>query len=133
MLGLFLGILLVSGGFYLMTRKQILAIKREKAMSRPPLEELIPSSLDLPEQWLAIRSGNVAAVQETLGLSNPRRCTWKDGFAISGVERSLSPRRSKAGSLSLALPCPRRKRMWIFVSISSATSANALGMYSSSA
>ena len=29
MLGLFLGILLVSGGFYLMTRKQILAIKRE--------------------------------------------------------------------------------------------------------
>ena len=87
MLGLFLGILLVSGGFYLMTRKQILAIKREKSMSRPPLEELIPSSLDLPEQWLAIRSGNVAAVQETLGLSNPQRCTWKEGFAISGVER----------------------------------------------
>ena len=57
MLGLFLGILLVSGAFYLMTRKQILDIKREKAMSRPPLEELIPSSLDLPEQWLAIRSG----------------------------------------------------------------------------
>ena len=62
MLGLFLGILLVSGGFYLMTRKQILAIRREKAMSRPALEELIPSNLDLPEQWLAIRSGNVAAV-----------------------------------------------------------------------
>ena len=111
MLGLFLGILLVSGGFYLMTRKQILAIKREKAMSRPPLEELIPSSLDLPEQWLAIRSGNVAAVQETLGLSNPRRCTGK--MALPSREWAplyLPP--VKAGSV-VAPPCPRRKRMWI--------------------
>ena len=128
MLGLFLGILLVSGGFYLMTRKQILAIKREKAMSRPPLEELIPSSLDLPEQWLAIRSGNVAAVQETLGLSIPAAALGKMALPSREWNGSLSPRRSKAGSLSLALPCPRRKRMWIFVSISSATSANALSM-----
>ena len=108
MLGLFLSILLVSGGFYLMTRKQILAIKREKAMSRPPLEKLIPCSLDLPEQWLAIRSGNVAAVQETLGLSNPRRCTWKDGFAISGVERLFISPPVKGWILVVgpALPAP---------------------------
>ena len=88
MLGLFLGILLVSGGFYFLARRQVSQMQRhEAAMSRPPLEDLIPNSLDLPEQWLAIRSGNVAAVQETLGLSNPRRCTWQDGFAITGVER----------------------------------------------
>ena len=98
-----------------------------KAMSRPPLEELIPSSLDLPEQWLAIRSGNIAAVQETLGLSNPQRCTWKDGFAISGVERLFISPPVNGWILVVGPALPRRKRMWIFVSISSATSANALG------
>ncbi len=87
MLGLFLGILLVSGCYYFVTRRKIAQTKREKVMSQLPVQEMIPSSLNLPEQWLAIRSGNVAAVQETLGLSKPRRCSWEDGFAISGVER----------------------------------------------
>ena len=89
MLGLFLGILLVAGGFYFLARRQLNQLKREsaKAVPTPNFEDLVPSSLDLPEQWLAIRSGNVAAVQETLGLSNPRKCTWHEGFAIDGVEK----------------------------------------------
>ena len=108
MLGLFLGILLVSGGFYYMTRRQIDQMKREKVLSQHPLEDLIPSSLDLPEQWLAIRSSNVAAVQETLGLSNPRRCSWEDGFAISGVERLFISPPVKGWILVVgpALPAP---------------------------
>jgi len=87
MLGLFLGILIVAGSFYFLARRQIAQLKRESAMARPPFEEMVPNSLELPEQWLAIRSGNVAAVQETLGLSNPRRCTWHEGFSIEGVEQ----------------------------------------------
>ena len=50
MLGLFLGILLVSGASYYMTRRQIAQMKHDKVLSQPPLKELIPSSLDLPEQ-----------------------------------------------------------------------------------
>ncbi len=62
MLGLFLGILMVSGCYYFVTRRKIAQTKREKVMSQLPIQEMIPSSLNLPEQWLAIRSGNVAAV-----------------------------------------------------------------------
>ena len=87
MLGLFLGILLVAGGFYFLARRQLAKMKMYNDHARPPFEEMVPDNLDLPEQWLAIRSGNVAAVQETLGLSNPRRCSWQRGFSIAGVER----------------------------------------------
>lgn len=89
MLGLFLGILLVATGYHLNNRRDLTRsqAERDESFSCSTTEDLIPSSLNSPEQWLAIRSGNVAAVQETLGLSNPQRCTWKDGFAISGVER----------------------------------------------
>jgi hypothetical protein len=87
MLGLFLGILLVAGSFYFMARRQIAQLKHESALARPPFEQMVPDSLNLPEQWLAIRSSNVAAVQETLGLTNPRRCSWLDGFSIDGVEQ----------------------------------------------
>ena len=123
MLGLFLGILLVSGGFYLMTRKQILAIKRE---SHEPAAagELIPSSLDLPEQWLAIRSGNVAAVQ-SLGLSNPRRCTWKmalpsrewNGLYLPAGQRLdpcrwPCPARAGRGCDFVSFPQPHQQTPW---------------------
>ena len=86
MLGLFLGILLVAGMFYFMTRRQMKQMQKDRALERPPFEQMMPSSLNLPEQWMAIRTGNIAAVQETLGLTNPRRCTWQDGFQIVGVE-----------------------------------------------
>ncbi len=86
MLGLFLGILLVAGAFYFMARQQARQAPRRHRLEQPPFAELMPDSLDLPEQWMAIRTGNVAAVQETLGLSNARRCTWQDGFQIAGVE-----------------------------------------------
>ena len=75
MLGLFLGILLVAVGLYFLAKRQMTKMKMHSDHARPPFEEMVPDNLDLPEQWLAIRSGNVAAVQETLGLSNPRRCS----------------------------------------------------------
>jgi hypothetical protein len=87
MLGLFLGILLVASMFYFMARRQMKQMQKERALARPPFEQMMPTNLNLPEQWMAIRTGNVAAVQETLGLSNARRCTWQDGFQIAGVER----------------------------------------------
>ena len=87
MLGLFLGILMAATGYYFITRLQPSQAEHEKSIRRSTTGGLIPNSLNSPEQWLAIRSGNVTAVQETLGLSNPQRCSWKDGFAISGVER----------------------------------------------
>ena len=86
MLGLFLGILLVAGMFYFMARRQMKQIQKDRALERPPFEQMMPSSLNLPERWMAIRTGNIASVQETLGLSNPQRCTWQDGFQIAGVE-----------------------------------------------
>ncbi len=89
MLGLFLGILLIASGYYLAAGRNLSKVHsdRSELTQHSTVENLIPSNLNSPEQWLAIRSGNVAAIQETLGLSNPQRCTWKDGFAISGVER----------------------------------------------
>ena len=89
MLGLFLGILLLASGYYLAAGRNLSKLQsgRNEHTQQSTVEGLIPNSLNSPEQWLAIRSGNVAAIQETLGLSNPQRCTWKDGFAISGVER----------------------------------------------
>lgn len=90
MLGLFLGILLVASGYYFAVRRNNFSQVQSnlnKHTQRSTGEDIIPNSLNPPEQWLAIRSGNVAAIQETLGLSNPQRCTWKDGFAISGVEK----------------------------------------------
>ena len=74
MLGLFLGILLVSSMFYFTARRQMKQMQKERALERPPFEQMMPASLNLPEQWMAIRTGNIAAVQETLGLSNARRC-----------------------------------------------------------
>ena len=89
MLGLFLGILLIASGYYLAAGRNLSKVHsdRSELTHHSTVENLIPNNLNSPEQWLAIRSGNVAAIQETLGLSNPQRCTWKDGFAISGVER----------------------------------------------
>tara|TARA_B100000287_G_scaffold311754_1_gene295015 strand:- start:643 stop:1470 length:828 start_codon:yes stop_codon:yes gene_type:complete len=89
MLGLFLGILLIASGYYLATGRNLSKVHSDQSehTQHSTVENLIPNNLNSPEQWLAIRSGNVAAIQETLGLSNPQRCTWKDGFAISGVER----------------------------------------------
>ena len=86
MLGLFLGILLVAGMFYFMARRQMKQMQKDRALERPPFEQMMPTSLNLPEQWMAIRTGNIAAVQETLGLTNARRCSWQDGFQINGVE-----------------------------------------------
>lgn len=89
MLGLFLGILLIASGYYLAAGRNLSKVHSDRSehTQHSTVENLIPNNLNSPEQWLAIRSGNVAAIQETLGLSNPQRCTWKDGFAISGVER----------------------------------------------
>ncbi len=89
MLGLFLGILLIASGYYLAAGRNLSKVHSDRSehTQHSTVEKLIPNNLNSPEQWLAIRSGNVAAIQETLGLSNPQRCTWKDGFAISGVER----------------------------------------------
>ena len=87
MMGLFLGILLVTVGFYFLTKHQTKKAKVHSTHARPLFDEMVPDNLDLPEQWLAVRSGNIAAVQETLGLSNPRRCSWKKGFLMASVER----------------------------------------------
>ena len=89
MLGLFLGILLVAVGFYFLAKRQMNMniLKEHNGYACPPFEKMVPDNLDMPEQWLAIRSGNVEAVQETLGLSNPRRCSWQKGFSITSVER----------------------------------------------
>ena len=89
MLGLFLGILLIASGYYLAAGRNLSKVHSDRSehTQHSTVENLIPNNLNSPEQWLAIRSGNVAAIQETLGLSNPQRCTWKDGFAITGVER----------------------------------------------
>ena len=89
MLGLFLGILLIASGYYLAAGRNLSKVHSDRSehTQHSTVEKLIPNNLNSPEQWLAIRSGNVAAIQETLGLSNPQRCTWKDGFAISGVEK----------------------------------------------
>ena len=89
MLGLFLGILLIASGYYLAVGRNLSKVHSDRSehTQHSTVENLIPNNLNSPEQWLAIRSGNVAAIQETLGLSNPQRCTWQDGFAISGVEK----------------------------------------------
>ena len=62
MLGLFLGILVVATGFYFLAKRQITRMNMHSNHARPPFEEMEPDNLDLPEQWLAIRSGNVGAV-----------------------------------------------------------------------
>ena len=66
MLGLFLGILLVTGIFWTLARREVWEMRRRAPRMAV---EPIPES-NLPGQWLAIRSGNVAAVQQALGLAN---------------------------------------------------------------
>ncbi|MEY2466638.1 MAG: hypothetical protein QOD03_1159 [Verrucomicrobiota bacterium] len=39
------------------------------------------SFLPRPTSWLAIRSRNVTAVQEALGLHNPQPCSWAEGLS----------------------------------------------------
>ena len=62
MMGLFLGILLVTVGFYFLTKHQTKKAKVHSTHARPLFDEMVPDNLDLPEQWLAVRSGNIAAV-----------------------------------------------------------------------
>ncbi len=83
MLGLFLGILLVTGIFWALARREMWEMRRRAPrMAMKPLPEL-----NLPGQWLAIRSGNVAAVQQALGLANAQRCSWAESFADMDDQR----------------------------------------------
>ncbi len=88
MLGLFLGILLVTGIFWALAKREVWEMRR-----RAPeiIKEPIPE-LNLPGQWLAIRSGNVAAVQQALGLANAQSCSWAEGFAdMDGQRLFIAP------------------------------------------
>ena len=88
MLGLFLGILLVTGIFWAMARHEGWEMRRRAPrMVMEPIPEL-----NLHGQWLAIRSGNVAAVQQALGLANAQRCSWAEGFTdLDGQRLFIAP------------------------------------------
>jgi len=83
MFGLFLGILLVAGIFWVLSRREVGQVRRHSPRSS---WEALPE-LSLPGQWLAIRSGNVTAVQQSLGLANPQQCSWAEGFSVSNGQR----------------------------------------------
>jgi len=53
----------------------------ELARSRGAAEPGHGSLLETPCRWLAIRSGNVQAVQEALHLHNATACSWEEGLA----------------------------------------------------
>lgn len=83
MLGLFLGILLVSVIFWALAKREVWEMRR-----RAPKTVVEPlAKLNLPGQWLAIRSANVAEVQQALGLANAQRCSWAEGFADLEAQR----------------------------------------------
>ena len=83
MLGLFLGVLLVAGVFWALARREV---RLMRLRAPQPAWEPLPD-FSLPAQWLAIRSGNVAAVQQALGLANPQQCSWAEGFSVSHGQR----------------------------------------------
>ena len=82
-LGLFLGILLVGGIFWTLARREL----RETQMRMPETSWQPLPELNLPTQWLAVRSNNVAAVQQALGLANTHSCSWAEGFSVSDGQR----------------------------------------------
>ena len=104
MLGLFLGILLVTGIFWALARHEVKEMRRRT----PRVAVEPPEELDLPGQWLAIRSGNVAAVQQALGLANAQRCSWAEGFSDLDGQRLFiaSPVQGWILVVGPALPVP---------------------------
>src|SRR5205085_11920936 len=60
---------------------------RERALPHPRLLPLarrfLPSFAAVPSRWLAIRSGNLQAVQSALGLLRPRPCSWEEGLSAA--------------------------------------------------
>jgi hypothetical protein len=60
------------------TNQQTLALRASSLLLEAPTQTLF---LPRPTSWLAIRSRNVTAVQETLGLHNPQPCSWAEGLS----------------------------------------------------
>lgn len=72
--------------FVLQWKKQNRAFRQTEAwlrdfsiFSKLPLTRA--ARFQRPALWLAIRSRNLLAVQEALGLNNPKPCTWTEGIA----------------------------------------------------
>lgn len=63
-----------------------LAVKRPAAETGSP-RRYGGSAFDGPCRWMVVKSSNVPAVLDELGLHNPRPCSWEDGLAL--LERGL--------------------------------------------
>ena len=64
--------------------------REQKQLRQPSVSELLPTrftgpiqnpaTVERPEQWVAVRSRNLAAVQSALGLHHAKPCTWPQGM-----------------------------------------------------
>jgi hypothetical protein len=55
--------------------RQINLLARERRLHAP--------IFNLPNRWLAVRSGNPQLVQAALGLNNPTPCSWEEGLTAA--------------------------------------------------
>lgn len=71
-------------GYWVRRRREM---ERNEAFGirRDPFERpLQPFLFDRPSRWLVIRSGDIAKVQEALGLHNPTPCSVSEGLGKMG-------------------------------------------------
>jgi hypothetical protein len=74
-------------------------LRDRRASNSPPDDAFTPlrrgyqsAIYDLPHCWLAIRTSNLAAVQDSLKLHNPIACSWEEGLAEArGRKLFISP------------------------------------------
>lgn len=63
-------------GYWVKRRKTNLPVENES--------EDRPFLFDRPNRWLAIKTEDIAKVQNALGLHNPTPCSWAEGFGKMG-------------------------------------------------
>ena len=80
-------LLLVSLAFTTGAIMIALLIHRSRTKTQTVIEQHLEVTVDFPKLhlprpgcWLAIKSQNLLAVQNAMGLHNPKPCSWMDGF-----------------------------------------------------
>jgi hypothetical protein len=80
-----LGVALVSGSAIILLalhwKRRQTPLSAHRLLDFPDVLNFSNALCSRPASWLAVRSHNLPAVQAALGLSNPRPCTWTQGFA----------------------------------------------------
>ena len=89
-LGIALGIgitcLLVVVNFLRRGRDPVRRPLRRRELPHPE-RRYSSAMLNIPNRWLAIKSGNPQLVQAALGLHNPTPCSWEEGLTVSNEQK----------------------------------------------